>query len=212
MYDDIAAPPARVRCQAACSCWPSAQCQRGHWQVPRERAARRAKPSTCASAGQLGRGGSDAHQRAGADDGDEDAERDRPDLSRFANVKHFCSWLGLVSGHQDQRRQGAVGTHQALGQPGTPSAEDGSHEPLRTATRRWARSTEGCAPAWTSPGQHRHRPQARADGVLHADPRRGLRRSGQQRYEEQQRQRSIAALKRRAAALGFQINPVETAA
>jgi hypothetical protein len=30
---------------------------------------------------------------------------------------------------------------------------------------------------------------------------------GQQRYEEQQRQRSIAALKRRAAALGFQLNP-----
>lgn len=35
---------------------------------------------------------------------------------------------------------------------------------------------------------------------------------GQQRYEEQQRQRSIAALKRRAAALGFQINLVEAAA
>jgi hypothetical protein len=35
---------------------------------------------------------------------------------------------------------------------------------------------------------------------------------GQQRYEEQQRQRSIAALKRRAAALGFHINPVETVA
>ena len=31
---------------------------------------------------------------------------------------------------------------------------------------------------------------------------------GQQHYEEQQRQRGIAALKRRAAALGFQINPV----
>jgi hypothetical protein len=30
---------------------------------------------------------------------------------------------------------------------------------------------------------------------------------GQQRYEEQQRHRSIAALKRRAAALGFEINP-----
>lgn len=31
---------------------------------------------------------------------------------------------------------------------------------------------------------------------------------GQQRYEEQQHQRSVAALNRRAAALGFQINPV----
>ena len=35
---------------------------------------------------------------------------------------------------------------------------------------------------------------------------------GQQHYEEQQRQRSIAALKRRAAALGFQVNLVEMAA
>ena len=35
---------------------------------------------------------------------------------------------------------------------------------------------------------------------------------GQQRYEERQRQRSIVALKRRAAALGFQINPLELAA
>jgi transposase len=31
---------------------------------------------------------------------------------------------------------------------------------------------------------------------------------GQQRYEDQQHHRSIAALKRRAAALGFQLNPV----
>ena len=34
---------------------------------------------------------------------------------------------------------------------------------------------------------------------------------GQQHYEEQQRQRSIAALRRRAAALGFQVNPIEVA-
>jgi transposase len=30
---------------------------------------------------------------------------------------------------------------------------------------------------------------------------------GQQRYEEQQRQRNIAALRRRASALGFEITP-----
>jgi transposase len=35
---------------------------------------------------------------------------------------------------------------------------------------------------------------------------------GQQRYEEQQRQRSIAALTRRAVALGFRINPLAAAA
>ena len=33
-----------------------------------------------------------------------------------------------------------------------------------------------------------------------------------QRYEEHQRERSIAALKRRAAALGFRINPMEVVA
>jgi transposase len=35
---------------------------------------------------------------------------------------------------------------------------------------------------------------------------------GQQRYEAQQRERSVAALKRRAAALGFRLNPVQAAA
>ena len=35
---------------------------------------------------------------------------------------------------------------------------------------------------------------------------------GQQHYDEQQRQRSVAALQRRAAALGFKINPVMAAA
>ena len=35
---------------------------------------------------------------------------------------------------------------------------------------------------------------------------------GQQDYEEQQRHRSIAALKRRAAALGFAVMPKATAA
>jgi hypothetical protein len=35
---------------------------------------------------------------------------------------------------------------------------------------------------------------------------------GRERYEEQQRQRSISALKRRAAALGFQVAPIAAAA
>ncbi|MEO7051889.1 MAG: IS110 family transposase, partial [Rhodanobacter sp.] len=35
---------------------------------------------------------------------------------------------------------------------------------------------------------------------------------GQQRYEERQRQRSITALKHRAALLGFEVNPVAAAA
>jgi transposase len=35
---------------------------------------------------------------------------------------------------------------------------------------------------------------------------------GQQHYEEQQRQRSVAALKRRAAALGFLVTPTEVPA
>jgi len=35
---------------------------------------------------------------------------------------------------------------------------------------------------------------------------------GQQLYEEQQRARSIVALKRRAAALGFHVNPTATLA
>jgi len=34
---------------------------------------------------------------------------------------------------------------------------------------------------------------------------------GQQRYEEQQQQRSVAALKRRAATLGFRLEPATEA-
>jgi hypothetical protein len=51
------------------------------------------------------------------------------------------------------------------------------------------------------------RSQARQEGLLHAHPRCYVD-QGQQHDEEVQRQRSIAALRRRATALGFQINPV----
>ena len=64
------------------------------------------------------------------------------------------------------------------------------------------------------PRKHQSPALLRIAGVQHARAEQAEqeRRDWQQRYEEQQRQRSIAALKRRASALGFQINPVGTAA
>jgi transposase len=124
-----------------------------------------------------------------------------PDLSRFANVKHFCS-VGTVSGHQDQRRQGHVGEHEALGQPRSPSPEDGSDEPV----------SKSIGPRCLLPAAvyAHYKPRANT-AVAHKLARlvysmrtRGeFVDQGQQHYEEQQRQRSIAALKRRAAALGW---------
>jgi transposase len=48
-----------------------------------------------------------------------------PDLSRFANVKRFCSWLGLCPGTKISGRQGAVGAYPTLDQQDASGTEDG---------------------------------------------------------------------------------------
>jgi len=98
------------------------------------------------------------------------------DLSRFANVKHFCSWLGLCPGTKISGGKvlAAGGRHQAIGQSRPPGAEDGRHEPVAQ------RLGTGCvlpSPVLThgqAQGQHRRRPQALPNGLLHADARRGV--------------------------------------
>jgi hypothetical protein len=101
-----------------------------------------------------------------------------PDLSRFANVKHFCSWLGVCPGAKvsggkvlsARTRRSTNRVRQAL--------KLSRDEPVaqRLGARRFlppAVLTHGQAPC-----QHRCRPQARPHGVLHAHPRRSLRRPG----------------------------------
>lgn len=135
-----------------------------------------------------------------------------PDLSRFETVKHFCSWLGLC-----------------------PSTKISGGKVLYSATKRSANrarqalkmAAQALSHSDSAMGAFYRRLCARMDklrantAAAHKLARmvyfmltRGeaFVEQGQQRYEEQQRQRSVAALKRRAAALGFAINPIAASA
>ncbi|EUC12592.1 transposase IS116/IS110/IS902 family protein [Burkholderia sp. BT03] len=101
-----------------------------------------------------------------------------PDLSRFASVKHFCSWLGLCPGTKiSGGKVLSARTRRSTNRVGQ-GPEARRDEPLtqRLGARRVL------APDVRAHGQaarqYRRRPQAGAHGVLHARARRGLRRPG----------------------------------
>ena len=134
------------------------------------------------------------------------------DLSRFANVKHFCSWLGLcpatkISGGKvlsARTRQSANRVRQALKMAAMSLSH--SDSALGAFYRRLCRRMD--TPKANTATAHKLARMVYfmlTRGEAFVD-------QGQQRYEEQQRQRSIAALKRRAAGLGFQLQPMGTAA
>jgi transposase len=134
------------------------------------------------------------------------------DLSRFANVKHFCSWLGLapatkISGGRvisAQTKRSANRVRQALKMAAMSLSH--SDSALGAFYRRLcSRMDKPRANTATAHKLARMVYFMLTRGETYVD-------EGQQRYEERQRQRSVAALKRRAAALGFQLNPIETAA
>lgn len=135
-----------------------------------------------------------------------------PDVSRFATVKHFCSWLGLCPGTK-------ISGGKVLSS-GTKRSANRARQALKLAAQALCRSDSALGAFYRRLCGRMDKPRANTAtahklarmvyfmltrGEAHVD-------QGQQRYEDQQRQRSIAALKRRAAALGFQINPVEMAA
>ena len=134
------------------------------------------------------------------------------DLSRFANVKHFCSWLGLcpatkISGGKvlsARTKRSANRVRQALKMAAMSLSHSGSA--LGAFYRRLcSRMDKPRANTATAHKLARMVYFMLTRGEAFVD-------EGQQRYEEQQRERSVAALKRRAAALGFQLNPVGVAA
>jgi transposase len=134
------------------------------------------------------------------------------DLSRFANAKHFCSWLGLapatkISGGKvisARTKRSANRVRQALKMAAMSLSH--SDSALGAFYRRLcARMDKPRANTATAHKLARMVYFMLTRGEAYVD-------EGQQRYEEQQRQRSIAALKRRAAALGFQINPMTSTA
>lgn len=128
-----------------------------------------------------------------------------PDLSRFANVKHFCSWLGLcpatkISGGKvltAKTKRSANRVRQTLKIAAMSLAHSGSA--LGAFYRRLcSRMDKPSANTATAHKLARMVYFMLTRGEAFVD-------QGQQRYEEQQHQRSIAALKRRATALGFQL-------
>lgn len=130
-----------------------------------------------------------------------------PDLSRFANVKHFCSWLGLcpstkISGGKvlsAKTKRSANRVRQALKLAAMSLSRSGSA--LGAFYRRMcSRKDKPSANTATAHKLARMVYFMLTRGEAFVD-------KGQQHYEEQQHQRSVAALKRRAAALGFEINP-----
>ncbi|MDF3886749.1 IS110 family transposase [Cupriavidus basilensis] len=135
-----------------------------------------------------------------------------PDLSRFANVKHFCSWLGLCPGTK-------ISGGKVLAS-GTKRSANRARQALKLAAMSLSHSDSALGAFYRRLCARMDKPRANT-AVAHKLARmvyfmltRGeaFVDQGQQHYEEQQRQRSIAALKRRAAALGFQVNPVEVPA
>jgi transposase len=130
-----------------------------------------------------------------------------PDLGRFANVKHFCSWLGLCPGTK-------VSGGKVLSAR-TRRSTNRVRQALKLAAMSLARNDSALGAFYRRLCARMDKPRANT-AVAHKLARlvyfmltRGeaFVDQGQQRYEEQQRERSIAALRRRAATLGFQITP-----
>jgi transposase len=130
-----------------------------------------------------------------------------PDLSRFETVKHFCSWLGLCPGTK-------ISGGKVLSAK-TKRSANRVRQALKMAAMTLSHSDSALGAFYRRLCSRMDKPRANT-AVAHKLARmvyfmltRGeaFVDQGQQHYEEQQRQRSIAALKRRAAALGFEINP-----
>jgi transposase len=135
-----------------------------------------------------------------------------PDLSRFATVKHFCSWLGLCPGTK-------ISGGKVLSAK-TKRSVNRVRQALKMAAMSLSHSASALGAFYRRLCSRMDKPRANT-AVAHKLARmvyfmltRGedFVDQGQQRYEEQQHQRSVAALKRRAAALGFDLNPTPTQA
>jgi transposase len=135
-----------------------------------------------------------------------------PDLHRFASVKHFCSWLTLCPSTK-------ISGGKVLS-ASTRRSANRVRQALKMAAMSLAHSDSALGAFYRRLCARMDKPRANT-AVAHKLARmiyfmltRGedFIDQGQQRYEEQQHQRSVAALKRRATALGFQITPVQATA
>jgi len=147
-------------------------------KAPRENSKARAQFDSLQILANWAGGGPDADQWFGHGGGHEDPVGDwpRPEPLRHRQALLFVA--GPVPEHQNQRRQGPVSQNQAIGQPGAPSTEDGCDELVAQRLRPGGLLPPTFLPNGQTQREYRHRPQTRSHGVLHADPWRGLRRSG----------------------------------
>lgn len=131
-----------------------------------------------------------------------------PDVRRFKTVKHFCSWLALCPGTK-------ISGGKVLS-AATKRSVNRARQALKMAAQALSRSDSALGAFYRRLCMRMDKPRANT-AVAHKLARlvyfmltRGEEfvDQGRQRYEEQQRQRSVAALKRRAALLGFQIAPM----
>jgi transposase len=131
-----------------------------------------------------------------------------PDLSRFETVKHFCSWLGLSPGCK--KSGGKVLSAK------TKYSANRVRQALKMAAQALSHSSSALGAFYRRLRSRMEKPRANTAAAHklarmvyymltrgHAFVDQGI-----QQYEDQQRERSVAALKRRAANLGFQLNPV----
>lgn len=135
-----------------------------------------------------------------------------PDVGRFETVKHFCSWLGLSPGTK-------ISGGKVLSAK-TKRSANRVRQVLKLAAMSLSRSDSALGAFYRRLCSRMDKPRANT-AVAHKLARmvyymltRGeaFVDKGQQHYELQQRQRSIAALKRRAAALGFEVSPTSVPA
>ena len=128
-------------------------------------------------------------------------------LTRFETVKHFCSWLGLCPGTK-------ISGGKVLSAK-TKRSANRVRQALKMAAMSLSHSDSALGAFYRRLCSRMDKPRANT-AVAHKLARmvyfmltRGeaFVDKGQQHYEEQQRQRSVTALKRRAAALGFEVHP-----
>ena len=130
-----------------------------------------------------------------------------PDLARFETVKHFCSWLGLCPATK-------ISGGKVLSS-GTKRSANRARQALKMAAMSLSHSDSALGAFYRHLCGRMDKPRANT-ATAHKLARmvyfmltRGeaFVDQGQQHYEAQQRQRSVAALKRRATALGFVVTP-----
>lgn len=130
-----------------------------------------------------------------------------PDLKRFETVKHFCSWLGLCPGTK-------ISGGKVLA-CATKRSANRVRQTLKMAAMSLSHSDSALGAFYRRLCSRMDKPRANT-AVAHKLARmvyfmltRGeeFLDRGQQDYEEKQRQRDIATLKRRATSLGFELNP-----